>query len=612
MKIKQLKAHNFWSFQDINLDFDKQGLTIIHGNNFDNNTSNGAGKTGLINAISYVLLGTLPKKIKNDEIINRLFKKDCWVKAVLEGNRNTYRIERGRKPNFLKFYINDKIIEDTDVVQLQKTIEKILKFTYDTFFYSVYFPQNTSGFLELNDSAKKDFLTDLIGLGVLDKIFDKIKKDQNEKEGLKNNIEYQVKVSTEQSLSLNRDVEDLNSKNVFFKQLQEDKKKNLDTEINSVNGELYNHQAIVLKSNNLKESAIKELETFLATKEKTNLALNTLESKIAEINKSKQEYQTHIVVLNQSLSKYSLSDTQCPMCFQKIDKTLLESLKNQDEIALANYNENIKIIDAELNKIPDSIWLKKKRNELFCQEQQIKSSIESFSKDIVNAESLIQLTTKRLSDLQNSLSNKEANPYEELIINAKNRLGLVTKKIESLQAELAVKNSSIEDLENLKIVFGPKGLKSYVFEGVLSELNLKLNEYLSKLFENDIKIFFENKSSEVKGDFRAVFETHIVVDGEDVGWGSFSGGEFKRVNLALNFALSHVINTRLGSDWNVLFLDEVTDGICSVGKRKIFDLFTEMATKKDSIFVIDHDVTMQALFDNNIQIEKRNGISTII
>ena len=142
IQIKNLTVKNFMSVGNATqaIDFDRQDLTLVLGENLDlgsDGSRNGTGKTTIINALSYALYGQALTNIRRDNLVNKTNSRQMLVSLDFAINGAEYRIERGRKPNVLKFYINSEEQQVTDDSQgdsreTQQAVEQILGMTHTT------------------------------------------------------------------------------------------------------------------------------------------------------------------------------------------------------------------------------------------------------------------------------------------------------------------------------------------------------------------------------------------------------------------------------------------------------------------------------------------------
>jgi len=186
IQIKNLLVKNFMSVgnaaQGINLD--RQDLTLVLGENLDlggDGSRNGTGKTTIINALSYALYGQALTNIKRDNLINKTNGKNMLVTLDFSANGQNYRVERGRKPNILRFYVDSQEQSATDDSQgdsreTQDAIERILGLSHDMFKHVVALNTYTEPFLSLKANEQRVIIEQLLGITLLSERADKIKE----------------------------------------------------------------------------------------------------------------------------------------------------------------------------------------------------------------------------------------------------------------------------------------------------------------------------------------------------------------------------------------------------------------------------------------------------
>ena len=175
--LQNITLRNFLSIGAVTqaVDFDKKDLTLILGENLDlggDGARNGTGKTTLIQGLSYALFGTPINNIRKDNLVNRTNAKGMLVTLTFNVNGTNYKIERGRKPNVLKFYVNDiqsKATEDQqgENKETQAAIEKVINMTHDMFRHIVVLNTYSEPFLALKNNEQKDIIEQLMGITLL-------------------------------------------------------------------------------------------------------------------------------------------------------------------------------------------------------------------------------------------------------------------------------------------------------------------------------------------------------------------------------------------------------------------------------------------------------------
>ena len=179
IKIKDLTVKNFMSVgnQTQAVDFDQQQLTLVLGENLDqggddSGSRNGTGKTTIINALSYALYGMALTNIKRNNLINKTNGKGMLVTLHFEKDGVDYRVERGRGPNLLKFYINDQeqeLIDESqgDSRKTQETINDLLGMSHDMFKHIVALNTYTEPFLSMRQNDQRAIIEQLLGITIL-------------------------------------------------------------------------------------------------------------------------------------------------------------------------------------------------------------------------------------------------------------------------------------------------------------------------------------------------------------------------------------------------------------------------------------------------------------
>jgi len=179
IRIKDLTVKNFMSVgnQTQAVDFNKEQLTLVLGENLDQGgddtgSRNGTGKTTIINALSYALYGQALTNIKRNNLINKTNSKGMLVTLHFEKNGTDYRIERGRSPNVLKFYINNQEQEMLDESQgdsrkTQEDINELLDMSHDMFKHIVALNTYTEPFLSMKQNDQRAIIEQLLGITIL-------------------------------------------------------------------------------------------------------------------------------------------------------------------------------------------------------------------------------------------------------------------------------------------------------------------------------------------------------------------------------------------------------------------------------------------------------------
>jgi DNA repair exonuclease SbcCD ATPase subunit len=579
IKIKNLTIRNFLSVGNVTqaLRFDQVGLTLVLGNNLDlggDGSRNGTGKTTIVNALSYVLYGNALTNIRKDNLINKTNNKNMMVTCELECDGHRYKIERGRRPNVLRFLIDNKEVgQETEEQQgenreTQAEIERLLGMSHDMFKHICALNTYTEPFLSLKTNDQRNIIEQLLGVTQLsekaDLLRDMIKntKDQIKEE------EIRIKAVTDANNKIKGSIEDLERRSRLWQAKKTEDTEKLLATINEllnidIQQELDNH---------------KLLTKYLAN-----------EKELKQLNKDLAGHQSSIKRLTQQLSELANAQTQaldhkCHACGHEL------------------HDEKQVIMLSEVSKAIDSITGDlEKENKLFKKvEKQIKGmgSLGSAPKvkypnidDAVNHKSTLETTQdqlqRRAADVDPYIEQVEhlkLTALEEINFDIINVLTKLNEHQEFLLKLLTSKDSFI---------------RKRIIEQNLSYLNHRLAYYLERLaLPHEVK-------------FRSDLEVDITQLGQEFDFDNLSRGERNRLILGLSWAFRDVFES-LNKPINLLFIDEMIDsGMDANGVDSALALLKVKAREnRKNIFLISHRDELVGRVNTILQVIKENGFTT--
>jgi DNA repair exonuclease SbcCD ATPase subunit len=658
---KKIKAQNFLCFGEngIEIDFKNyDSVVLIKGKNLDVNdnnlnSSNGSGKSSILDALLYGLFGKTvknPKKIGVKDVINNKTNK----KMVIEIYFDDIKIQRTRKPDGLKLWQSkDGNFEESteltrgEIKQTQELIESILGFNCETFKSTCIFTDsNTDSYLESNASDRRIIIENLLGL----------EKYRTYNEIVKENIKQtKSSIAIAEIESHNAD----NSLNDIKKQLEQlnDKektwKKTINDEIEIIKNEiiLLEKQAKDLaefdpqveKYNNAqKEIELKREEQNLleekilkseSTKDQIDLKMEEGKSILLENNSEFLKIKNQIDLISNEITQNqnTIEKTKnikegivCKHCFSITQKENYEVVRDDCK---SQIEELQKLKDIESNKITvinDKInEIKKQLQTLIDMKSKIvtsisanKSKIQTIQQDINTLQTIIKPETlNTISRIESKISLQKINimektnaiegnsPYYDLIITAKNNLETALSKSKDNKEKLVELMQKIPYFNFWADAFGDKGVRKFVIDQILPILNDHVAEMLDLLVDSNLILTFDNEFNETIK--RVTDDTPIIYD-------LLSNGQKRRINLAISQAFAHVRELNTGSMPNIMFLDEVSINMDSQGNNSIYKLIKEMAKNK-VVFVTTHDQELSDLLadSSRINLKMENGISSI-
>jgi DNA repair exonuclease SbcCD ATPase subunit len=580
IKIKDLTVRNFMSVgnQTQAVDFDKQQLTLVLGENLDqggddSGSRNGTGKTTIINALSYALYGNALTNIRKNNLINKTNSKGMLVTLSFEKDSLQYRIERGRSPNLLKFYINNEEQVDIDESQgdsrkTQESIDHLLGMSHDMFKHIVALNTYTEPFLSMRTNDQRAIIEQLLGITILSEKADVLKEDI-------------------------RDTKDnLSQETMRINALQTANEKIDET----INGLKSKQKAWLSKrtTDTIKlREAIDELEHLdieleLESHEKlTNWS--ELNNSILALNKEKSTLETAQLRATKSVSKVEkdilqLDNAACHTCGQSLhaDKKA-EILDNKSkeltdaDAYLTEVSDKLNVVITELSSIGD---INGRPNTFY-----------ETSKEAYAHKSIVSNVTQAWSNKKD-----EADPYQEQIDDLEN-----SAKQEIDWEEINTLTSLKEHQEFLLKLLTNKDsfIRKKIIDQNLAYLNNRLTNYLDRLglphsvtFQNDLSV-------------------EITQLGQDLDFDNLSRGERNRLILGMSFAFRDVWES-LYQNINLLFIDELIDsGMDANGVENSLSVLKKMARERDkNIYLISHKDELIGRVNNVLKVIKENGFTS--
>ena len=342
-KIKTLTVKNFMSVGNSTqaVDFDKNLLTLVLGENLDlggddAGSRNGTGKTTIINALSYALYGEALTKIRKENLINKTNGKDMLVTVEFEKEGRSYRIERGRKKNVLKFYINDidktadDVDESRDSRKTQEEIERLLNMSHTMFKHLVALNTYTEPFLSLSNNAQREIIEQLLGITILSEKSERLKEQQKQVRDSITEEDARIKGIESANKAVQESIDALEIKSKAWDASQSEEIARLTKAISQlvqvdIDKEIQMH---------------KDLETW----ESSNSELQNLKKEKASLESSLQRAERELKKYERDLK--NVESKKCYACGQELHDDTHEQLlaeKQNDFIESQQYRDGIEI-----------------------------------------------------------------------------------------------------------------------------------------------------------------------------------------------------------------------------------------------------------------------------
>ena len=580
IKIKDLTVKNFMSVgnQTQAVDFDQQQLTLVLGENLDqggddSGSRNGTGKTTIINALSYALYGLALTNIKRNNLINKTNGKGMVVTLQFEKDATSYRVERGRGPNFLKFYVNDQeqeLIDESqgDSRKTQETINELLGMSHDMFKHIVALNTYTEPFLSMRTNDQRAIIEQLLGITILTEkstsLKDKIKetKDSIVQETLKieaiETSNDKIKASIEQLAQRQRAWNAKHRKDCENLSNAIDELEHLDIETEL---ELHEKLANWTEHNN----------TILALKKE----LSTLEPALLRADKSVDKATKDIAGLDNAIC-YACDQ---PLGEEKKQEILATKTKELEDATAYQTEISTKCTDVvtALDEIGDINGKPTTFYDTAKEAYEHRSNVENLKSSLARTEDEDDPYAIQINDL-----NETA--MQEVTWNAVNDLVSYKDHQEFLMKLLTNKDSFI---------------RKKIIDQNLAYLNNRLTYYLDKIglphqvvFQNDLNV-------------------EITQLGQDLDFDNLSRGERNRLILGLSFAFRDVWES-LYQNINLLFIDELIDsGMDTAGVENSLAVLKKMGREREkNIYLISHKDELIGRVNHVLRVVKENGYTS--
>ena len=583
-KIRNITVKNFLSVgnQTQAVDFDKEHLTLVLGSNLDlggddTGSRNGTGKTTMINALSYALYGQALTNIRKENLINKINGKGMLVTVEFEKAGSKYRIERGRKPNILKLYVDDQEIKIDDKVEdeaqgdsreTQKAIETMLGMSHTMFKHLLALNTYTEPFLSMKAADQREVIEQLLGITLLSEKAEALKlsikesKDSIQTETIKIDA---IKAANE---NVQKSIDSLKIKSSAW-----ESKKEADIE---------NLGRAIMK--------LESVDIDVELKAHVDLKLwDSNDTKIRNLNKQKATLETALSQNDKTFDKLKkeadkLKDKKCPACEQDLHdhkhEEMLETIVQHGTEAQIYRDKilgDIREIALELVNIGD---LPRKPITFYDTEAEAlghKNNVVQLEKNL----------TTRID---------ETNPYEEQIEEL-NKTAIQEVSWETVNSLTKLKDHQ-EFLHKL-LTNKDSFIRKKIIDQNLNYLNKRLSYYIDKLglphrviFQNDLNV-------------------EITQLGQDLDFDNLSRGERNRLILSMSFAFRDVWEG-LYQSINLLFIDELVDaGMDAAGVESALAVLKKMSRERNkNIYLISHKDELIGRVNNVLRVIKENGFTS--
>jgi DNA repair exonuclease SbcCD ATPase subunit len=565
---KTIKWKNFLSTgnQYTEVDFTKNKTNLIIG-------TNGAGKSTVLDALTFSLFGKPFRKINKPQLINSVNEKDCKVEVEFSIGSVEWKVVRGIKPAIFEIWRNGAALDQSAAaLDQQKWLEQnVLKMNYKSFTQIVILGSSTFvPFMQLSAANRREVIEDLLDIKIFSSMNTLIKEKIR-------SLKEEIKVFELKKESL---LDKVKMQEEFIEELENRGKDNINAnkeKIANLDKEIGDYMSENTSNEDPLRALIREQDTITGYAEKLR-KLGNLKGKISQkVSTITKEH------------KFFVENTVCPTCTQPIDEEFrinrITDAQNKAKELQSGYKELEQAIKEEEERERQFTALSKEISKLTNGISQNNIKINGCRRQIRNLESEIQTLTENLAN-----RNSEHEKLESFKDNLK-----------TTYDELASKKDIINYYDFSYSLLKDGGVKSKIIKKYLPLINQQVNRYLQMM---DFYINFT-----LDEEFNETVQSPIH---EDFSYASFSEGEKMRIDLALLFTWREVARMKNSVNTNLLIMDEVFDSSLDGFGTEEFLKIIRYVIKDANIFVISHKTGLEDRFESVIKFEKVKGFSRMV
>ena len=564
---EKIRWKNFLSTGNVfsEIDLESARTNLIVG-------SNGAGKSTILDALTFSLFAKPFRKISKSMLINSINEKDCVVEIEFRIGKIEYKVVRGMKPNKFEIYCNGQAWnQDSSVVEQQKNFESnVLKMNYKSFTQIVVLGSSTFvPFMKLPGAQRRDIIEDILDIQVFSTMNVLLKdKMRGNNEELRD-VDYQ--------LDLLKDRIELQKQHMLsLQQKTQEEIVRKKEKINEYkNTELQGAEEVSVLTEQIC-NLNKEMQDYSTSNQKLN-KLNTYLIKLThKLNTCKKEHE------------FFESNHVCPTCTQELSEEFrnekLEAGQLKVDEMNVGYDDLQKAIVEEQKRFD-------KFTELSTEVNNINTTISQTNFQLMTIRKQVESLEDEIKELEGSNPDKKAEFDKlQLLVNSKKDY---SKQHATLKQDRDVLTTAGQLLKD-------NGIKTRIIKTYLPTMNKLINDFLQRMEFYVNFTLDENFEEIIKSRYRDVFS-----------YDSFSEGEKARIDIALLLTWRSIAKLKNSVDTNLLILDEIFDGSLDQSGTSDLGWILRNFDESTKVYVISHKQGLDDKFDRTITVEKNKNYSTL-
>lgn len=569
IKFEKLRYKNFLSsgnnFTDI--DFTTSSTTLVVGHN-------GAGKSTMLDALSFGLFGKPHRKISKAQLVNTINNKGTLVEVEFSIGTQNYKVVRGIKPNKFEIWVGGNMLnQSSHAKEYQQMLEKnILKLTHKSFHQIVVLGSSSFvPFMQLAGGARREVIEDLLDINIFSKMNGLLKEKMSILKGEITDNGHGIELIKTKINAQKKSLRELTALNTAHRAEKEDAITALYAEIKELND--FNDKNMSNASTQL-DDVSKKLESLNTKKQKLIEFQSTFKSQIKTVVKE---------------AKFFDENEICPTCDQAIDDTLRETKKSDAQTRAKELNDAITKSKEEMDKYEQT-------------QGELTASYET-ARDLQNAVQSNQSTITRLQRDIDRIRNEidEMSDTKSQFAEANAELEQLSKDLESKQDEKYTLHEQYSYNQISSELLKDSGIKTKIIKQYIPVINQLTNQYLQIL---DFFVHFDLDES-FNETIRSRFRDNFSYD-------SFSEGEKQRIDLSLLFTWRQIAKMKNSVATNLLILDETFDSsLDDDGVDNLMKILYSLG-EETNVFVISHKSELEdAQFQRKLEFVKEKNFSKL-
>ena len=534
--------------------------------------SNGAGKSTILDALTFSLFARPFRKISKSMVVNSINEKDCVAEIEFRIGKIEYKVVRGMKPSKFEIYCNGVLWDkESSVNEQQKNFENsVLKMNYKSFTQIVVLGSSTFvPFMKLSVPQRREIIEDILDIQVFSTMNLLLKDRVKENNVEIRDVDYQIdllkdkiELQKQHMLTLEkRTEEDIKKKQKQIEEYQT-------TETHGTEEVLILTQQIERLNKEMKEYSkssekLKKLNTFLI---KLTHKLNTCE-------KDRKFFEDHDV---------------CPTCSQELEKEFVATMTD-------DLDDKIKDISIGKDELLEAIEQEEKRLEKFTE---LSTEVNNINTTISQTNFQLMTIRKQITDIENEIKELEGtNPDKKAEYN---KLETFIKDKKNFSRQYADLKKDGDVLTTAGQLLKDNGIKTRIIKTYLPTMNKLINDFLQRMEFYVNFTLDENFEEIIKSRYRDIFS-----------YDSFSEGEKARIDIALLLTWRSIAKLKNSVDTNLLILDEIFDGSLDQTGTSDLGYILRNFDENTKVYVISHKQNLDDKFDRTITVEKSKNYSTL-